>query len=138
MSEMKSKMQSMYEEFRGFKNRLPFTLGAGVYLFYYQPVDNTTFAPTDKNGYFQVYAFYLKLDSEWHGFGGHAEIRLRDGGHVGPGGTNQYLRGFFTSNIWFQEVYAYYKPRPWLNIKAGKIYRKVGIFWDDSFFGNVQ
>src|SRR5262249_12952385 len=142
MSEMKSKLQTMYEEFRNLKNRLPFNLGAGVYLFYYQPVDNTTFAPTDKTGYFQLYAFYLKLDSEFvtkHGaIGGHAEVRMRDGGHIGAGSSNQYLRGFFSSNIWFQELYAYYRPFSLLNIKAGKIYRKVGIFWDDSFFGNLQ
>lgn len=142
MSEVKSKMHSMYEDFRTFKERLPFSLGAGVYLFYYQPLDNTTFSPTDKNGYFQVYAFYLTLDKEVltrHGaIGGHAEIRMRDGGHIGAGGANQYLRGFFSSNIWFQELYAYYRPTSWLNLKAGKVYRKVGIFWDDSFFGNLQ
>jgi hypothetical protein len=142
MSEMKSKLQTMYEEFRNLKQRLPFSFGAGVYLFYYQPLDNTTFAPTDKNGYFQVYAFYLKIDSEFQtrygSVGGHAELRLRDGGHIGPGGSNQYLRGFFSSNVWFQELYAFYRPLPWLDIKAGKVYRKVGIFWDDSFFGNLQ
>jgi hypothetical protein len=142
MSEMKSKLQSMYEEFRGLKNRLPFRLGAGVYLFYYQPLDNTTFSPTDKDGYFQVYAFYLKIDSElptsYGAFGGHAELRMRDGGHIGPGSSNQYLRGFFSSNIWFQELYAHYRPWQFLTIKAGKVYRKVGIFWDDSFFGNLQ
>jgi hypothetical protein len=142
MSEMKSKMRSMYDDFRTLKERLPFSIGAGVYLFYYQPLDYTTFSPTDRNGYFQVYAFYLKLDKEFvlsHGaVGGHAEIRMRDGGHIGAGGANQYLRGFFSSNIWFQELYAYYRPWSFLNIKAGKIYRKVGIFWDDSFFGNIQ
>src|SRR3954447_18314717 len=108
MSEMKSKLKTMYDEFRDLKNRLPFQLGAGVYLFYYQPLANTTFSPTDKNGYFQVYAFYLKLDSEfathYGAFGGHAELRMRDGGHIGAGGANQYLRGFFSSNIWFQEL----------------------------------
>ena len=143
MSEMKSKVQSMYEDFRSFKERLPFSFGAGVYLFYYQPLDYTVFSPTDRNGYFQVYAFYLKLDKEvvlprGGAVGGHAEIRMRDGGHIGAGGSNQYLRGFFSSNIWFQELYAYYRPWSFLDIKAGKIYRKVGIFWDDSFFGNLQ
>jgi hypothetical protein len=132
----------MYDEFRNLKNRLPFSLGAGAYLVYYQPLDNTTFAPTDKNGYFQLYAFYLKLDSDfvtkYGAIGGHAEIRMRDGGHIGAGSSNQYLRGFFSSNVWFQELYAYYRPFSFLNIKAGKIYRKVGIFWDDSFFGNLQ
>ena len=142
MSEMKSKMKSMYDDFRTLKERLPFSFGAGVYLFYYQPLDYTTFSPTDRNGYFQVYAFYLKLDKEvvlpYGTIGGHAEIRMRDGGHIGAGGANQYLRGFFSSNIWFQELYAYYRPWSFLDIKAGKIYRKVGIFWDDSFFGNLQ
>lgn len=142
MSEMKSKVQSMYDDFRSLKERLPFSIGAGVYLFYYQPLDYTTFSPTDRTGYFQVYAFYLKLDKEvalpYGAIGGHAEIRMRDGGHIGAGGANQYLRGFFSSNIWFQELYAYYRPWSFLDIKAGKIYRKVGIFWDDSFFGNLQ
>ena len=50
---------------------------------------------------------------------------------------NDYLRPFFTSNIWFQELYAYYAPRPYVRIRAGKMYRNVGILWDDSFFGNV-
>jgi hypothetical protein len=142
VSELKSKLQTMYDEFRGLKNRLPFQLGAGAYLFYYQPLDNTTFSPTDKNGSFQLYAFYLKIDSElatsYGAFGGHAELRMRDGGHIGPGSSNQYLRGFFSSNLWFQELYAYYRPWQLLTIKAGKVYRKVGIFWDDSFFGNLQ
>ena len=142
MSEMKSKLQTMYDEFRNLKLRLPFTFGAGVYLFYYQPLDNSTFSPTDKNGYFQVYAFYLKIDSEtrtrYGSIGGHAELRMRDGGHIGAGSSNQYLRGFFSSNVWFQELYAFYRPTSWLNVKAGKVYRKVGIFWDDSFFGNIQ
>jgi hypothetical protein len=142
LDETRSRVEALYNEFRNLKTRLPFDLGAGVYLFYYQPVDYTTFAPTDRNGYFQVYAFYLKLDSEvatrYGAIGGHAELRLRDGGHIGPGSSNQYLRGFFTSNVWFQELYAYYRPLPALTIKAGKLYRKVGVFWDDSFFGNVQ
>jgi hypothetical protein len=141
-SETTSKVQSLYDDFRSFKDRLPFRFAAGVYLFYYQPLDETTFSPTDKTGYFQVYAFYLKLDKEVQtragAIGGHAEIRMRDGGHIGAGGTNQYLRGFFSSNIWFQELYTYYRPWSFLEIKAGKIYRKVGIFWDDSFFGNIQ
>ncbi len=55
-----------------------------------------------------------------------------------PGANNAYLRGFFTSNLWFQEIYAYFTPGPYLKAKIGKIYRDEGIFWDDSFFGNIQ
>lgn len=138
VSEMKTKVETMYDEFRAFKDRLPFQLGAGVYLFYYQPVDSTTLSPTDLMGNFQVYAYYLKLDKEWRGIGAHTEIRMRDGGHTAAGSNNAYLRGFFSSNIWFQEIYAYWQPRRWFGIKAGKLYRRVGLFWDDSFFGNLQ
>lgn len=138
VSEMKTKLETMYDEFRALKDRLPFQLGAGVYLFYYQPVDTTTLSPGDLMGNFQVYAYYLKLDKDWHGLGAHTEIRMRDGGHTSPGANNAYLRGFFTSNIWFQEIYAYWQPRRWFGIKAGKMYRRVGLFWDDSFFGNLQ
>lgn len=137
-SATRSKLGSLYQDFRQFKNRLPFDLSAGVYLYYYQPLSETVLTPGDLTGSFQVYAFYLKLDKEWHGLGGHVEMRMRDGGHVGAGSMNAYLRGFYSSNFWFQEIYAYYHPRRWLNLKAGKIYRQVGIFWDDSFFGNIQ
>ena len=135
------------EDFRSIKDRLPFGLGAGVYLFYYQPLSRkTTLAGGSPDGrtegsldpLFEVYAFYLKLDKEYKGFGGHAELRMRDGGHISGGSKNAYLRGFFTSNIWFQEVYAFYTPGPYLKLKGGKMYRKVGFFWDDSFFGNLQ
>ncbi|HEY7955925.1 MAG TPA: hypothetical protein VII38_11565 [Polyangia bacterium] len=134
----KSEVGELYDQFRTFKNRLPFDLSAGVYLYYYQPLSETTLSPGDLTGSFQVYAFYLALDKQWHGLGGHAELRMRDGGHVGAGAANAYLRGFFSSNFWFQEIYAYYHPRRWFNLKAGKVYRQVGIFWDDSFFGNIE
>ena len=137
VEQAKSKIQKMYEEFLLWKAKLPFTLGAGAYIYYYQPVDYTTFAPTDRTGQLEVYAFYLKLDSEWHGLGGHLEMRFRDGGHLSTGAGNDYLRPYFTSNVWFQELYAYYQPRPWFRIRAGKMYRNVGILWDDSFFGNL-
>lgn len=135
---MASKVIQLYEDFRALKDRLPFGLGAGVYLFYYQPVSRrTTLAGGSLDGVFEVYAFYLKLDKEFRGFGGHAELRVRDGGHVASGSNNAYLRGFFTSNVWFQEVYAYYTPGPFFKLKLGKVYRRTGIFWDDSFFGNL-
>ncbi|HEX2568937.1 MAG TPA: hypothetical protein VH877_05205 [Polyangia bacterium] len=133
-----SKIIQLYDDFRALKDRLPFGLGAGVYLFYYQPVSRrTTLAGGSLDGVFEVYAFYLKLDKEFRGFGGHAELRVRDGGHVAAGSNNAYLRGFFTSNVWFQEVYAYYTPGPVFKLKFGKVYRRTGIFWDDSFFGNL-
>ena len=38
----KSEVGELYDQFRTFKNRLPFDLSAGVYLYYYQPLSETT------------------------------------------------------------------------------------------------
>lgn len=133
-----SRIEKLSEQLRVFKERLPFQLGAGVYLYYYQPVESdSTLAGGSLDGTFQVFFYYLKLDAELHGFGAHTEMRMRDGGHVGPNAGNSFFRGFYSSNFWFQEVYAYYTPGPFLKIKAGKVFRRFGVFWDDSFFGNV-
>jgi hypothetical protein len=127
------------------KKQLPFTLGAGAYLFYYQSTEHTTLAgPGDRRGSFQPYFFWVTLDKETtHGtdgksaFGAHAELRFRDGGHVGAGGNNAYVRSFFSSNMWFSEVYAYYRWADALNIRVGKVKRNFGLGWDDSFFGPI-
>jgi len=64
IEQAKSKIQKLYDEFLALKAKIPFQIGAGVYLFYYQPVDYTTFASTDRIGQFEVCAFHLKADSE--------------------------------------------------------------------------
>jgi len=78
---------------------------------------------------FEVYAFMLNVDAatEDKQTGMHAQARFRD----------SKLRPFFVSNDWFQELYIYRKT-PVADIHVGKFLRKVGILWDDSFFGNVQ
>jgi hypothetical protein len=95
----------------------------GVYLF-----ENIPTAEVTANS-FEVYAFILRFDASTEGgtFGLHIENRIRD----------TKFRSFFTSNIWLQEAYAFGKL-PFGQINLGKIYRKVGLFWDDSFFGNVH
>jgi len=83
---------------------------------------------------FDLYGFFLNVDAANadKDAGLHAQLRVRD----------TKLRSFFLSNVWFQEIYAWKKLS--LNgthvtdVHAGKVYRKVGILWDDSFFGNVQ
>ena len=95
----------------------------GIYLFEYLP---TLEGAKDK---FEIYAFILNVDAknEDGKYGLHVQGRARD----------SKLRSFFLSNIWFQEAYAWAKT-PVGDAHVGKVYRKVGIFWDDSFFGNVQ
>lgn len=117
---------------------LPFQIRAGVYLLYHQPIDRETIvAGGSLEGASRLEIMSLKLDKQWGDFAGHTEIRLRDGGHTSPGAPNTYLRSFFSSNVWFQEIYAAYKARPSMTFKAGKVYRQFGIFWDESYFGTI-
>jgi len=101
----------------------PVSFSGGIYLFEYLP---TLSGAKNK---FEIYAFILNVDakSEDGRYGLHVQGRARD----------SKLRSFFLSNVWFQEAYAFAKT-PAGEVHAGKFYRKVGILWDDSFFGNVQ
>lgn len=48
------------------------------------------------------------------------------------------LRTFSPSNIWIQQTYLTYQtPLPSLKISGGLIYNQLGLFWDDSWFGNI-
>ncbi len=133
------RVEALYQQFRAFQDRLPFQVGAGLYLWYFQPLSrDTTLAGGSLEGTLQTFFYYFKLDAEVHQFGAHLETRMRDGGHLGPTATNNFFRGFYSSNIWVQEGYVFYSPWKTLTLKAGKVYRRVGIFWDDSFFGNIQ
>ncbi|MDP9122328.1 MAG: hypothetical protein M3O15_13340, partial [Acidobacteriota bacterium] len=100
-----------------------FALSGGIYLFEYLP------QLTGAKEKFEIYAFILNVDAVTGDgrYGLHVQTRARD----------SKLRSFFLSNVWFQEAYAWAKT-PVGDVHAGKFYRKVGILWDDSFFGNVQ
>ncbi len=100
-----------------------FDLSGGIYLFEYLP---------DLKGAeqkFEIYAFVLNVDAATadKAYGLHVQTRARD----------SKLRSYFVSDVWFQEAYVWAKT-PVGDVHAGKFYRKVGILWDDSFFGNVQ
>jgi len=57
-------------------------------------------------------------------------------GHVQTRARDSKLRSFYVSDVWFQEAYAWAKTTVG-EVHAGKFYRKVGILWDDSFFGDL-
>lgn len=98
-------------------------LSGDVYLYGYAPAMPGG-APS-----FDLYASILNMDiTSLDGlYGFHSQMRYRD----------DRLRSFYVSNFWFQEAYAYRKTT-YGEIDVGKFYRRVGIFWDDSFFGNIQ
>lgn len=104
------------------RTSLPIHFGGDVYLYQYVPV-GVPGAPQK----FELYAFSALIDGQHGPWGFHADYRLR----------TTKLRSFFPDNTWLQQGYVSYQT-PWGEIKAGSFYRRVGLFWDDSFFGNIQ
>lgn len=104
-------------------NVIDLKLSGGIYLYDYAPLTKGS------DNLFNVYAYILKTDAATKDgrFGLHVELRFRD----------NKLRSFYPSNVWFQESYAYAHTKAG-DLHVGKFYNKVGILWDDSFFGNIQ
>jgi hypothetical protein len=80
-----------------------------------------------------TYYYYLKADPEFGGegsphFGAHVDARVRDG--------DESFRPFFDSKAWLWEAYGWVDVND-VKIKAGKIWRRFGMDWDGSFYGNV-
>jgi hypothetical protein len=80
-----------------------------------------------------TYYWYAKFDPTFNigdnaKAGAHVDARARDG--------EESFRPFFESNAWLWEAYG------WVEVcetkyKAGKIWRRFGLDWDGSFYGNV-
>ena len=97
------------------------SVGGGVILYLYQPTISG-----GKNN-LDVFFANLLLDGKWGNWGLHLEPRFRD----------TKLRPFFDGPVWLQEAYASASFDP-VTIKVGKAYKKLGLFWDNSFYGNIQ
>jgi hypothetical protein len=97
------------------------TLGAGAILWLYQP-----FTKDSKNNV-EVFWANIVADGTLGAFGFHLEPRFRD----------TKLRSFFAGTAWLQEAYVSAEI-PYAKIKVGKVYSRLGLFWDNSFYGNVQ
>jgi hypothetical protein len=99
------------------------SIGGGAILWYYQPVQ-----VAGADGNVSLFFANLLLDGKFGAFGLHIEPRFRD----------SRLRAFFPGPVWAQEVYASATLAPRTVLKAGKAYSHFGLFWDNSFYGNVQ
>ena len=100
-------------------------VGGGAILWYYQP-----FLPEVKNN-LEVFFANIILDAKVGDFAFHLEPRFRE----------SKLRPFFSGPAWVQEAYGSYTvgdQERSLTVKAGKVYSQFGLFWDNSFYGNVQ
>lgn len=122
-------------------------VGGGIYLYHYAPVELE--GVDDRT---EVYAAYATVEHESGPWTFHAEGRWRD----------TKLREFYPSTTWVQEGWAALRvplprpgggpasgaeggggspsprARPTLTVRAGKIYTRLGRFWDGSFFGNIH
>lgn len=94
-------------------------LSGGIALYFYQPT----------NGWKNQFLIYsnLRFDAHWQAFGLHLEPRL----------SNEKMRSYYDSLAWLQEAYLFYEAAP-LMLKVGKIYKQLGLFWDGTFYGNIQ
>jgi hypothetical protein len=97
-------------------------LGGGAILYYYQPLEKH-----QKND-LSFFHGRVDLDVDVGAFGFHLEPRFRDG----------KLRPFFDGPAWIEEGYGSWTIAPFATLKVGKIYSRLGLFWDNSFYGNVQ
>ncbi len=109
-------------------------LSGGIYLYQYAPLDLEGVQMKT-----EIYALYLDLDRRQGPFRIHVQGRWRD----------TKLRDFFPSNVWIQEAWVSWRPEIGGEVgsggrsmegalRAGKIYQRLGRFWDGSFFGNVH
>jgi hypothetical protein len=99
------------------------SLGGGFVLWYYQPLE-VDGAKNDVSLFFAN----LLIDAKSGIFGLHIEPRFRD----------TKLRAFFGGTSWVQEVYGSVALNDETTLKVGKAYSHFGLFWDNSFYGNVQ
>ncbi len=91
----------------------------GVAVYLYQPT----------NGLDPLYNIYstLKIKATWDWFGLYFEPRL----------TTEKMRPYYESLAWVQQAYAFAQLGT-LTLKVGKVYKQIGLFWDNSFYGNIQ
>ena len=94
-------------------------LHGGVSLYLYQPTNGW-------DGQAFVYSS-LKIDASWDWFGIYFEPRL----------SSEKMRAYYDSLAWIQQAYLHFNALG-TTLKVGKVYKRVGIAWDRSFYGNIQ
>jgi hypothetical protein len=104
-------------------------LGGGAIIYHYQPLD------TAQKPNLELFFAYLLVDGKLDGKLGATPGHI--GLHFEPRFRDTRLRPFFDAPFWLEEAYAWADVGP-LMFKAGKIYSRLGLFWDNSFYGNVQ
>ena len=127
--------ESLYDSLQNLKQDYHVPISAEAWHWQHQnnggPLGSGYGIPTIRGTYFWSLKADPELDLNPEGFvkkiGIHTELRLRE---------QQPFRSFFTEKVWFWELYAWVDI-PVGRVKAGQIWRRFGLDWDGSFFGNV-
>lgn len=96
-------------------------LHGGAWLFWYQPFN----IPGEKP-FLRMHFAHLNFDGSIGDFGLFFNANARD----------TKMREFYEGTAWLEEAYFYYK-NPYITVKLGKVYSRLGLFWDNSFYGSV-
>jgi len=75
----------------------------------------------------EIYNARVRLEGAWRVARAVLEVRLRQ----------TPLRTFSPSNVWLQQAYVDVATSEGLHWQAGLLYERIGVEWDDSWFGNV-
>jgi hypothetical protein len=110
-----------------------FKLGAGAYHWFNYNFDTEKLnygSPTAQGTYF----YHVDADLECKtcnpcvSWGLHAQLRARD---------QSTFRSFIDHEVWFYELYGFVDFADYGTFKVGKVWKRFGLDWDGTFYGNV-
>lgn len=125
------------DTFRKARDESCLKLGAGAYHWFHMDSESGDFTYGYPNGGEGTYFYYVTGDLECDGcalglgipkIGAHAQVRFRDD-------TN--FRDWFSGPVWLYEGYVFADVGHLGRIKAGAVWKRFGLDWDGSFWGNV-
>ncbi len=136
---MVGKIDKFYDWEVAQKKKYQIPLSGGAWDWYHvdEHDKNSGFGERSKNGQGGTYFYYIEADPEkkicdGDGFikdvGVHTQARFRD---------LSTFRSFFPSKLWLYEAYAKVDTTEG-TFKAGKIWRRFGLDWDNSFWGPIE
>ncbi|UQA62142.1 hypothetical protein [Polyangium aurulentum] len=102
--------------------KLEIEIHGGAWLFYYQP-----FTVPNEREFVRLQVAHLNFDGSYGPVGLFFNASVRD----------TKMREFYDGTAWLEEGFFYYNSR-YVTLKAGKTYSRLGLLWDNSFYGPIH